>query len=121
MARRQRRPSPDERVRAGRYHAPGRRSAAAAILNRFTALDDAIAEANRLPYALAAYGWARNGQTIATLRTGVRSGMISINYNGLGLPEVPFAGMLDSGFGDEGGPVALREMMFSRFVSVRGA
>ena len=92
-----------------------------AILNRFGTLDEAVGEANRLPYALAAYGWARNGQTIAALRSGVRSGMISINHNGLGLPEVPFAGMLDSGFGDEGGPEALREMMFSRFVSVRGA
>ncbi len=92
-----------------------------AILNRFTTLDEAIGEANRLPYALAAYGWARNGHTISALRSGVRSGMISINHNGLGLPEVPFAGMLDSGFGDEGGPEALREMMFSRFVSVRGA
>ena len=92
-----------------------------AILNRFAKLDEAIGEANRLPYALAAYGWSRGAETIAAMRSGVRSGMISINHNGLGLPEVPFAGMLDSGFGDEGGPEALREMMFSRFVSVRGA
>lgn len=92
-----------------------------AILNRFETADEAIAEANRLPYALAAYGWSTHAGTIAAMRTRVRSGMISINHNGLGLPEVPFAGMLDSGFGDEGGPEALREMMFSRFVSVRGA
>ena len=49
----------------------------------------------------------------------IRSGMLSINHNGLGLPEVPFGGIHDSGYGDEGGIEALREMMFSRFVSVR--
>ena len=92
-----------------------------AILNRFTTADEAISEANRLPYALAAYGWTTARETISALRTKVRSGMISINHNGLGLPEVPFAGLGASGFGDEGGPEALSEMMFSRFVSIRGA
>jgi succinate-semialdehyde dehydrogenase / glutarate-semialdehyde dehydrogenase len=91
-----------------------------AILNRFATAEEAIAEANRLPYALTAYGWSHSAATIAALPSWVRSGMISINHNGLGLPEVPFAGMLDSGFGDEGGPEALREMLFSRFVSIRG-
>lgn len=90
-----------------------------AIINRFTEPAQAIAEANRLPYALAAYGWTRRAEHIDMLQNAVRSGMISINHNGLGLPEVPFGGMLDSGYGDEGGVEALREMMFSRFVSVR--
>ncbi|HEY0032639.1 MAG TPA: NAD-dependent succinate-semialdehyde dehydrogenase [Devosia sp.] len=90
-----------------------------AIINRFSAPSEAIAEANRLPYALAAYGWSRNAEHIDLMRRDIRSGMLSINHNGLGLPEVPFGGILDSGFGDEGGVEALREMMFSRFVSVR--
>lgn len=92
-----------------------------AIINRFVEASAATAEANRLPYALAAYGWARKAEHIHLLQDRVRSGMISINHNGLGLPEVPFGGMLDSGYGDEGGVEALREMMFSRFVSIRSA
>lgn len=90
-----------------------------AIVNRFSGVDAAVAEANRLPYALAAYGYAREAGHIEALRTRVRSGMISINHNGLGYPEVPFGGILDSGYGDEGGIEALREMMYTRFVSVR--
>jgi len=90
-----------------------------AIVNRFSGAQEAIAEANRLPYALAAYGWSRDIRHIETMKREVRSGMLSINHNGLGYPEVPFGGLLDSGFGDEGGTEALREMTFSRFVSVR--
>lgn len=90
-----------------------------AIINRFTEPADAIGEANRLPYALAAYGWSRRADHIDLMQNAIRSGMVSINHNGLGLPEVPFGGILDSGFGDEGGIEALREMMFTRFVSVR--
>lgn len=92
-----------------------------AIINRFSTQDQAFAEANRLPYALAAYGWSRDGSTIEAMQRHIRSGMLSINHNGLGYPEVPFGGIYDSGYGDEGGVEALREMMFSRFVSVQGA
>lgn len=90
-----------------------------AIINGFDDVDDALNEANRLPYALAAYGWSRNAGHIDAMKRGIRSGMLTINHNGLGVPEVPFGGILDSGYGDEGGPEALREMMFTRFVSVR--
>ena len=90
-----------------------------AIINRFATADEAISEANRLPYALAAYGYSRNAGHIEAMRRGIRSGMLSINHNGLGYPEVPFGGILDSGFGDEGGFEALREMSYTRFVSVR--
>lgn len=92
-----------------------------AIVNRFDRAQAAIEEANRLPYALAAYGWSRDIGHIEIMKREVRSGMLSINHNGLGYPEVPFGGLLDSGFGDEGGTEALREMTFSRFVSIRSS
>ncbi len=89
-----------------------------AVVNSFAELDEAVSEANRLPYALAAYAWSTSARTIAALTRGVRSGMLSINHNGLGYPEVPFGGILDSGYGNEGGLEAMREMMFTRFVTV---
>ena len=90
-----------------------------AIINRFASTAEALGEANRLPYALAAYGYSSSVGQIEAMRRGVRAGMLSVNHNGLGYPEVPFGGIRDSGFGDEGGIEALREMMFTRFVSVR--
>ncbi len=90
-----------------------------AIINRFETAEDAIVEANRLDYALAAYGFSRSAANIHAMTRGIRSGMLSINHNGLGYPEVPFGGIRDSGYGDEGGLEALREMMSTRFVSTR--
>ncbi|WP_248305039.1 NAD-dependent succinate-semialdehyde dehydrogenase [Devosia sp. FKR38] len=90
-----------------------------AIVNRFDTIGEAIGEANRLDYALAAYGFSTVAGNLHAMTQGVRSGMLSLNHNGLGWPEVPFAGIRDSGYGDEGGIEALREMMTTRFVSTR--
>ena len=46
--------------------------------------------------------------------------MISINNVGLALPEVPFGGVKDSGYGSEGGSEALDAYMNSKFISQAG-
>ena len=43
--------------------------------------------------------------------------MVSINHHGLGLPEVPFGGVNDSGHGSEGGSEALEGYLTTKFVS----
>ena len=53
-----------------------------AIVNRFAALDDAIAEANRLPFALAAFAFTRDTATATRLGAEVEAGMLSINHLG---------------------------------------
>lgn len=88
-----------------------------AVINRFTDLDAAIAEANRLPYGLAAYGFTRDSVTAARLGAELRSGMTTINHLGLALPEVPFGGVGDSGYGTEGGSEALEAYLETRFVT----
>lgn len=90
-----------------------------AVLNRFDTLDAAIAEANRLPFGLAAYGYTRSDATAHRLGTEVESGMMTINHLGLALPEVPFGGIKDSGYGTEGGSEALGAYFDTRFVSRR--
>ena len=47
--------------------------------------------------------------------------MVSINYSGLGLPEVPFGGIKDSGYGTEGGPEALRAHTYLKLVTSKQA
>jgi succinate-semialdehyde dehydrogenase / glutarate-semialdehyde dehydrogenase len=88
-----------------------------AVINRFGTRDEAIAEANRLPYGLAAYAFARSASTIQALGDQVESGMISINHLGLALPEVPFGGIKDSGYGTEGGADALEPYLVAKFVT----
>lgn len=80
-------------------------------------LDEALAEANRLNYGLAAYGFTRSSANAARMANGIRSGMVSINHYGLALPEVPFGGINDSGYGTEGGADALDSYLSTKFVS----
>ncbi len=88
-----------------------------ALLNRFDALDEALSEANRLNYGLAAYAFTGSSAKAARISSTVRSGMITINHYGLALPEVPFGGINDSGYGTEGGADALEAYQNTKFVS----
>ena len=44
--------------------------------------------------------------------------MISINHVGLGIPETPFGGVKDSGYGSEGGPEAMEAYLLTKAVSI---
>lgn len=86
-------------------------------INAFTDLSDAIAEANRLPYGLAAYGYSRDIGTLHRLATEIESGMLSLNHCNLADPEQPFSGLKDSGYGSEGGSSAIQCYLNERFVT----
>jgi succinate-semialdehyde dehydrogenase / glutarate-semialdehyde dehydrogenase len=88
-----------------------------AIISSFSQIDDAIAEANRLPYGLAAYAYTRSAKIAGDLGRSIQSGMLSINHHGLGLPEAPFGGIKDSGYGTEGGADALEGYLNTKYVS----
>jgi succinate-semialdehyde dehydrogenase / glutarate-semialdehyde dehydrogenase len=72
-----------------------------AIANRFVSYEATTSEANRLPYGLAAYASTSSARTMSRVGHDVRSGMVSINHHGLGLPELPFGGIRESGYGSE--------------------
>lgn len=91
-----------------------------AIINRFSTLDEAIDEANRLRVGLASFGFTRSSAIATRLGNEVVAGMMSINHYGLALPEVPFGGVGDSGYGTEGGSEALESYFHTRFVTRRG-
>ena len=84
-----------------------------ALMTPVSGLDEALAEANRLNYGLAAYGFTRSAASAARMSSGIASGMVSINHYGLALPEVPFGGINDSGNGTEGGADALESYLNS--------
>ena len=91
-----------------------------AIINPFATFDDAVKEANRLPFGLAAYAWTRSAKTANAIATQVETGMMSINHVGLGIPEVPFGGVKDSGYGSEGGSEAIEPYLNPKFVTQAG-
>jgi acyl-CoA reductase-like NAD-dependent aldehyde dehydrogenase len=54
-----------------------------------------------------AYAYTKSAKTMADVGRDLESGMVSINHHGLALPELPFGGVKDSGYGSEGGAEAL--------------
>lgn len=88
-----------------------------AIITSFRAIDDLVAEANRLPYGLASYAFTQSSKNVTALSTRVEAGMLTINHLGLALPEVPFGGIKDSGYGSEGGIEAVESYLNTKFVS----
>ena len=91
-----------------------------ALINPFKTFDDAVQEANRLQFGLAAYAWTRSARTAQQIAASVETGMITINHLGLGMPETPFGGVKDSGYGSEGGTEALEAYLNPKFVSQAG-
>ena len=88
-----------------------------AMINSFASFDEAVSEANRLPYGLAAYAFTRSAKTANAVAAEVETGMITINHLALALPEVPFGGVKDSGYGTEGGADAIEPYLVSKFVT----
>ena len=74
-----------------------------AILNPFRDFDAVMAEANRLPYGLAAFGFTNNAQRVNLLGERLEAGMIGLNSFQISVPESPFGGVKESGHGSEEG------------------
>jgi succinate-semialdehyde dehydrogenase / glutarate-semialdehyde dehydrogenase len=91
-----------------------------AVIAPFAGFDEVVAEANRLPFGLASYAFTRSAKTANAIAAAVEAGMMSINHHGLALPEVPFGGVKDSGFGSEGGLEAIESYLNTKFVSQAG-
>lgn len=88
-----------------------------ALVKSFSDLGEAIEEAGRLPFGLGSYAWTSSASNARRLAQGVQAGMLSINHIGLGLPETPYGGVRDSGYGYEGGSEALEAYMNTRFIT----
>jgi succinate-semialdehyde dehydrogenase/glutarate-semialdehyde dehydrogenase len=91
-----------------------------AMIAPFRDLDEVVEEANRLPFGLASYAFTRSAKTANAIASRVETGMMTINHLGLALPEVPFGGVKDSGYGSEGGSEAIEAYLNTKFVSQAG-
>lgn len=91
-----------------------------AVMLPFNDTNEVLERANRLPYGLASYAFTKDSRTATRLADALDSGMVTINHFGLALPETPFGGTKDSGYGHEGGAEGLNVYMQAKFVSQLG-
>ena len=91
-----------------------------AVMLRFNDTDDVLARANSLPFGLASYAFTKDAKTATKVADALDHGMVSINHFGIALPETPFGGVKDSGYGHEGGIEGLNAYLQTKFVSHLG-
>ena len=89
-----------------------------AAIRGFDKLEEAIAEANRLPFGLAGYAFTKSLKNSDLLARKVEVGMLWMNMPALPSAEMPFGGVKDSGYGSEGGPEAVEAYLNVRSVSI---
>ena len=87
-----------------------------ALVNPFATEEAMIAEANRLPYGLAAYAWTDNAQRQRRLAAELEAGMVGINSHMIGGADAPFGGVKWSGHGSEDGPEGVKACMVLKAV-----
>ncbi len=78
-----------------------------AVSRPFDTFEEAIEQANRLSYGLAAFAFTENGRRANLIGDLVESGMVGINTFAISIADAPFGGVKDSGFGSEGGKEGL--------------
>lgn len=87
-----------------------------ALINPFHDEEAMIAEANRLPYGLAAYVWTRDAQRQRRVAREIESGMVGINTTMIGGADSPFGGVKWSGHGAEDGPEGVAACLVTKAV-----
>ena len=78
--------------------------------------EDMIAEANRLPYGLAAYAWTADSRRQKIVAREIESGMVGINSVMIGGADSPFGGVRWSGHGAEDGPEGVEACLVTKAV-----
>jgi succinate-semialdehyde dehydrogenase/glutarate-semialdehyde dehydrogenase len=82
--------------------------------------DEAVARANATEAGLASYLFTRSAERADRVSNALEAGLVGINAAAVALPEGPFGGIKQSGFGREGGEIGVREYLNTKFVHRRG-
>jgi succinate-semialdehyde dehydrogenase / glutarate-semialdehyde dehydrogenase len=78
-----------------------------ALMRPFRTFDEAIEQANRLPFGLAAYAFTENARQANLVADALDTGMVGLNSFAISYVDAPFGGIKESGFGSEAGPEGL--------------
>lgn len=87
-----------------------------ALINPMKGEEAMLAEANRLPYGLAAYMWTQDVARRMRLSSEIEAGMIAINAPSVSAADAPFGGAKWSGYGLEDGAEGVAACMQSKTV-----
>lgn len=87
-----------------------------ATLTPFDDIDHALQLANHSPYGLAGYLFTDSARTILKVSQALEVGSLAINSQGVSVPEAPFGGVKDSGYGSESGIEGMDAFLDTKFI-----
>lgn len=87
-----------------------------ATLTPFDDIDHAIALANASPYGLAGYLFTDSARAVHRVTERLEVGSLAINGMGVSVPEAPFGGVKDSGYGSESGIEGMEAFLETKFI-----
>jgi succinate-semialdehyde dehydrogenase/glutarate-semialdehyde dehydrogenase len=87
-----------------------------AVVSPFSKFDDAVEQANRLPFGLAAYAFTRSAKTAIMIGDAIEAGMVGINVARVASADAPFGGVKESGHGAEDGPEGLDACLVTKAI-----
>jgi succinate-semialdehyde dehydrogenase/glutarate-semialdehyde dehydrogenase len=88
-----------------------------AAMVRFKKFDEVVEQANRLPYGLASYAFTSSASQATAIGDALDSGLVGVNTFAVTVPETPFGGVKESGYGSEGGTEGLDAYLQTKFIS----
>ena len=81
----------------------------------YETLEQALGMANNNPYGLAGYLFTDSAKTILSVSERLEVGSLAINGMGVSVPEAPFGGVKDSGYGSESGIEGMEAFLDTKF------
>lgn len=87
-----------------------------ALMRPFDSFDEAVEQANGLPYGLAAFAFTESLRQANRLGDAIEAGMVGINTVGISSVDSPFGGVKQSGYGSEDGIEGLQAYMVTKAV-----
>ncbi|MBL8581445.1 MAG: NAD-dependent succinate-semialdehyde dehydrogenase [Rhizobiaceae bacterium] len=102
--------APDSRIMAEEPFAP------VAPIFAFDRVQDAVKQANALPFGLAGYVFTDDLDRAQLTAEALEVGMVGVNEVLLATAEGPFGGVKESGFGREGGSLGIHDYLSPKFV-----
>jgi succinate-semialdehyde dehydrogenase / glutarate-semialdehyde dehydrogenase len=91
-----------------------------APITHFNTMEDVLERANSLPFGLASYVFTSSGATAAIVEDALEVGLVGVNHPFVSMPETPFGGVNESGYGSEGGMEGLDAFLRTKFITEMG-
>jgi succinate-semialdehyde dehydrogenase/glutarate-semialdehyde dehydrogenase len=86
------------------------------VTSPFEDEDDVVARSNRLPLGLAGYIFTGAATRASRIAHSLEVGLVGINNFGVFMPEAPFGGIKESGYGSEGGTEGIEAYLTTKFI-----